>query len=49
MKMKRKPLIKDQSVLFDERVVFNPMTNAVTEHLTVVKKYAVKKDGDRRC
>jgi len=47
--MKRKSLSKDQSVLFDERVVFNPMTCEVFEHLTVAKKYAVKKDGDRRC
>jgi len=47
--MKRKSLSKGQSVLFEERVVFNPMTCEVFEHLTVAKQFDVKKDGDRRC
>ncbi len=39
--MKRKPLSRDQSVLFEEHTVFNPMTQTVTEHLTLAKEYFV--------
>ena len=37
--MKRKPLGRDQSVLFEERTVFNPMTKTVTEELIAVREY----------
>jgi len=35
----RKPLIKDQSVLFEEHTIFNPLTETVTEELIVVREY----------
>ena len=40
--MKRKPISQDQSVLFEERTVFNPMTKNVTEQLIAVREYKAK-------
>lgn len=50
--MKRKPISRKQSVLFEERTVVNPMTNDVLDELIAVQEYKARnkksKVGGRR-